>query len=189
MNMKHLKDIVCFAIVVCLSLFHVHCSIYTVDNGANPATLMLMLSEDDEVFIFYTIQFAVTAFISYLVLNYNSLYKWLLSYLFILPVSLYLDNHFWDYHHTLQHLAINETYYDFYGYGQAFTTAAICMSLQLLAIIAYLVLGYITSSTLYCRVQNYFVLKKSTLWMSFLIEYKYQLLAIALCLILIGLLI
>ena len=44
MNIKNLKDIVCFAIVVCLSLFHVHCSIMSrLKQGAKATEILKTL--------------------------------------------------------------------------------------------------------------------------------------------------
>ena len=169
--MKYFRTIVYLGIIVCLSLLHVHCSIYTADNPVNPATLMLMLfSENYAIVIFYFIQFAVTAFVSYFMLNYNSLCKWLISFIFVLLVTLYLNSHFWEYHHMLQHFEINAMYFELYGYKQAFTTAIICMFLQLLVIFSYLSFSYMESFFLCRKILNYFILKKTLYGCRFLLN-------------------
>ena len=150
MKGNRIKLIMSFILVICLSLFHVHCSINTQDNPLNPLTLILMLIATScngniiyEIAAFYSVQFIVTAIIASFILNFRNIKFWLLSYTFTLIICICIGTNYWNILDSLINHNISKLYEDFYGYGDAFVIGAIGMFLQILALTTYISLIHI----------------------------------------------
>ena len=61
--MKSIKFILGLLAVICISVIHIHFSLYTIDNVANPVTLVALFMKGEDIymlFIGYSVQFLVT---------------------------------------------------------------------------------------------------------------------------------
>ena len=145
MRNNKVKFIILFILVICLSFIHVHCSINTQDNPCNPLTLILMLiatSYDGnttyEIIAYYSVHFIVTVITSFIILKFRNMKIWLLSYMLIMMLCICCGTYYWDILNILEGLSISKLYEDFYGYGNAFSIAAVSMLLQILVLITYI---------------------------------------------------
>ncbi len=145
MKQAKFKFVLLYLLVIFLSILHVHCSIDTQDNPANPSTIILMLiysmqltHEVYEMIVFYTVQFVITAIISSIILKYRNVILWLLDYFLVLILCICIGFVYWDICNLLDALYISNVYGNYYGYGPAaFTNSIVCTLLQLLVLFIY----------------------------------------------------
>ena len=152
-----LRFFLLFIFTVCLSLFHVHYSINTVSNPANPMSLILMLVYsmrlEDNFITYYIVQSLVTIIIAQFVLNWRKMYRWLFLCIIVCFVATYLNVDIEVFYNWLQQHPLHEIYYSYYGYKQALATGVICVILQSLLLFSYLFLTLLESSIIYKKMR------------------------------------
>ena len=157
--MKNFKNIILFLIVACLSILHVHCSINTASNAANPATLILMLLVsmriEDEVITFYAVQSLVTIVMAWFILKWKNVFRWAFAFIVVLWFAITLNHDFWAIYDRLEEHPLMEIYYNFYNYGQAFICGVVCTSLQTMLLASYLFLNYVGAFSAYRKVKRW----------------------------------
>jgi hypothetical protein len=177
--MKNFKNIILFLIVACLSILHVHCSINTASNAANPATLILMLLVsmriEDEVITFYAVQSLVTIVMAWFILKWKNVSRWAFAFIAVLWFAITLNHDFWAIYHRLEEHPLMEIYYNFYNYEQAFIYGVVCTSLQIMLLASYLFLNYVGTFSIYRKMkrwlmQQWDICRNHPLYR----EYKYQ---------------
>ena len=81
--MRKLKFVFGMLLTICISLIHIHCSLYTVGNTLNPVTFVVLLMKgEDTYFLFtgYTVQFLVTMLAAIFLLRFRRWPVWLIVY-------------------------------------------------------------------------------------------------------------
>ncbi len=82
--MRKLKFVFGMLLTICISLIHIHCSLYTVGNTLNPVTFVVLLMKgEDTYFLFtgYTVQFLVTMLAAIFLLRFRRWPVWLIVYI------------------------------------------------------------------------------------------------------------
>lgn len=141
--MKNVKFVIALLLVICISIIHIHCSLYTVSNGANPVTLVALTTKDDDILPFltgYSVQFIVSLFAACFILKFRNIAIWFLVYIIgafaayriitLSPLSYYLP----IFHDSV----IAKCYDAFYGYYGAFELGVCYIALQLFVFFLYI---------------------------------------------------
>ena len=128
-------------LVICITLIHIHLSLYTVNNGGNPVTLVMLIlrSDTDFIWIFtgFCVQLIVTALAAYLILGWKRLWCWFIILILGLFTVLYALDYLKFYYSLLPDIGLCSIYYKIYEYPQAFEGGVYYIFLQLSAILLY----------------------------------------------------
>ena len=95
-NQTDMKKYIILLLITCiLTILHVHVSVCTIENPANPVHVCLLFAAAglaDEFYVFYissyVIQSFVTISIACLLLNYRRLWLWLAVFAVFFPLSI-----------------------------------------------------------------------------------------------------
>lgn len=141
-TMKIAKFILAILVTICISIIHVHFSLYTVSNGSNPVTLAMLLSKEDEIVPFmtgYSVQFMVTLLTAYFILKFRNITIWCLVYIIGVITAYRISLHSpLSYLPIFHDSEIAKCYEDFYGYYGAFKLGAYYIALQLFVFFLYI---------------------------------------------------
>lgn len=94
--MRKLKFVFGMLLTICISLIHIHCSLYTVGNTLNPVTFVVLLMKgEDTYFLFtgYTVQFLVTMLAAIFLLRFRRWPVWLIVYIIGALISFWIKTH------------------------------------------------------------------------------------------------
>ena len=128
-------------LVICITLIHIHLSLYTVNNGGNPVTLVMLIlrSDTDFIWIFtgFCVQLIVTALAAYLILDWKRIWCWVLILILGLFTTIYVTDYSTLYYSFPSDLGLSRIYHKIYEYPQAFKDGVYYFFLQLSAILLY----------------------------------------------------
>lgn len=105
--MRKLKFVFGMLLTICISLIHIHCSLYTVGNTLNPVTFVVLLMKgEDTYFLFtgYTVQFLVTMLAAIFLLRFRRWPVWLIVYIIGALISFWIKTH-----NPLSHISFSGT--------------------------------------------------------------------------------
>lgn len=141
-TMKIAKFILAMLVTICISVIHVHFSLYTVSNGSNPVTIAMLLSKEDEIVPFltgYSVQFLVTLFTACFILRFRNIAIWFLVYIIgafaAYRISIYSPLSYLPIFHDSE---ITKCYEAFYDYYEAFELGVYYIALQLFVFFLYI---------------------------------------------------
>ncbi len=128
-------------LVICIVLVHIHMSLYTMGNMANPVTFVMMYLRSDTDFIClftgFCVQLIVTALVAYLILDWKRIWCWVLILILGLFTTIYVTDYSTLYYSFPSDLGLSRIYHKIYEYPQAFKDGVYYVFLQLSAILLY----------------------------------------------------
>lgn len=145
--MRKLKFVYGMLLTICISLIHIHCSLYTVGNMLNPVTFVGLLMKGEETFFLftgYTAQFLVTMLAAIFILRFQRWLVWLIVYIIGVLISFWLNMHNPLSHFSFfQYSGIAKCYDDFYGYELALLWGTYYVALQAFVFSLYVFITYL----------------------------------------------
>ena len=156
--MKSINFILGLLAVICISVIHIHFSLYTIDNVANPVTLVALFMKGEDIymlFIGYSVQFLVTLLAAYFILKARHLKVWIIVYIIGAFAAHWIDK----YSH-LSSLPLGDCnvalayYYKFYGYGDALILGVYYVVLQLFVLVLYMLFVVFLGIPVIKRIHN-----------------------------------
>lgn len=156
--MRNIKFAFGILLVICISVIHIHCSLFTVSNSFNPITIMCLLTRNDGLVYWltgYSVQFLVTLLAAYFILKFCCKKLWLILYIVGAIIAYWISLHY-----PLSHLSIFQDseiakrYNTFYGYEPAFLYAVYYIALQFFVLFLYISLNYLLKSLPIAQVFN-----------------------------------
>ena len=156
--MRKLKFVFGMLLTICISLIHIHCSLYTVGNTLNPVTFVVLLMKgEDTYFLFtgYTVQFLVTMLAAIFLLRFRRWPVWLIVYIIGALISFWIKTH-----NPLSHISffrdsgIAKCYGEFYGYGRAFLWGTYYVALQAFVFSLYIFITYLLKTSFIERIRT-----------------------------------
>lgn len=149
-------------LIACISLFHIHCSMYTADVTCNPVTFVALLNEGGDYYmnpVGFTCQLLVTCLAIRFILGYKHWIAWAISFMLGLFLAFHYDYYDFPWYNYIsgRYPNLENSYADFYGYSQAFFLGIYYVALQLLAVSCYIFLVLIQKVPVIAHTRNYLI--------------------------------